>query len=127
MSRLTMNMTSGDALIALAEGNPGAVTVLLQLLQKAGQIDPDAAFGGLAAVMALDTEGFYGPRIWMLYKDVCHQDLTKTVGMLRAVQLGIISSETLGHAVDNYGKGLDVDATLAKVREQLPRFGKETV
>jgi len=109
--RVTLEDSFMDVVIKLAEGNPGAMNVIMQLYQNAAHIDPQDFMGGLGSVLALDTHGIYGSRIWMLYKDVCGEDLVMTVAQLRAVQLGIIGQSILDHAIDNYGAGIDVDAT----------------
>ena len=123
MTRIRLDMTMMDSIIAMVEGNPGALRVCLELLQDGGAIDPDSALGGFGKLLDLDTLGIYGPRIWMLYKDVCGEDLVKTVAALRAHQLGKLTRDTLDHAIDNYGQGLDCDSILASVQERLPRFG----
>lgn len=110
-----------DAVVALAEGNPGAVTVMGDMLRDGGRIDPDS-FGGYANILDLDSYGIYGSRIWMLFKDVCRQSLPRTIAILRAVQLGYLDEKTLNHAIDNRGEGLDVEAMVAKVKERLPNF-----
>lgn len=124
MSRLELSDSGMQIAKKMAEGIPGAVTVLVGLLTKNEAIDPDSAFGPLGAIMTLDTCGIYGSRIWMLYKDVCGQDIVKTIGLLRAVQLGLLDEASLHAAIDNYGRGIDVDKCLTLVRAELPDFGK---
>lgn len=104
----------------LAEGNPGALRVLLEILQDGQAIDPYGA--PFLAVLLFDTFGIYGCRIWMLYKDVCKQSVSRTIALIRSVQLGLLDEATLHSAIDNYGAGLDVAAVLAKVQERLPDF-----
>lgn len=121
-SRIQLHMNMQDVLWEMSEGNPGAITVMMRLLQDVPLIDPDDVFAGLGVLMSLDTNRIYGPRIWMLYKDVCGEDLVKMVASLRAVQLGFIPFETLNHAIDHYGDGVDPDALYAQVKERLPFF-----
>ncbi len=121
-SRITLNMSVLDALVAMCDGNPGALSVCTQLLKEGEAIDPQAFMGGFGTIMFLDTCRIYGPRIWMLYKDVCKQDLRKTCAVLRALQLGLLDDAVLQSAIDNYGQGIDVDALCAQVKERLPSF-----
>lgn len=125
-TRIEMNDTFLDIAVKLAEGNPGAATVIMQLFEKAAKIDPQDFMGSFGSILFLDTLHIYGSRIWMLYKDVCKHNVVSMVAMLRAVQLGIINTSTLNHAIDNYGAGLDVDATLAKVKKRLDQFDVQT-
>ncbi len=124
MSKIHLDMNVRDILLALSEGNPGAITVCVDILKEAPKIDPQALLGGVGHLVSLDERGIYGPRIWMLYKDVCGQDLTKTIAMLRAAQLGFLAKDKLDHAIDNYGEGVDVDDLLKQVRDRLEQFGR---
>jgi hypothetical protein len=123
-SVITLEDTTMDMIKKMSMGNPGAISVICQILKDGALIDPDDAFGGFSTILHMDTWGIRGPKIWMLYKDVCGEDLVKTIGMIRSVQLGITSQETLETAINNYGRGVDVDDCLKKVKEQLPRFGQ---
>jgi len=108
----------------MSGGNPGAIVVMAEMMELSSKIDPQSAIGGLGAVLSLDTEGIYEERIWMLYKDVCGQDITKTLACLRASQLAIITTSELNNAIDGMNNSFDVDALLVKVKEKLKEFGK---
>lgn len=118
-------MSMPEVLLALSGGNPGAVTVCMRLLKETPAIDPQDILGGLGNLLALDSYNIWEHRIWMLYKDVCGQDLVKMIAVLRAHQLGQLAGVTecaLNHAIDNRGEGLDLDAVLKAVQDRLPRF-----
>lgn len=123
-SRIKLTDTAMSAAIKMSDGNPGALTVIASMIRDGAKIDPDSFMGGLGAVLGLDTDGIYGSRIWMLYKDVCKGDLRVTMAILRAVQLGFLHRDALDHAIDSYGDGIDVPALVAKVEERLPKFQK---
>lgn len=123
--RIELTDTLIDIFTKLSEGNPGALTILLRMYHEGDKIDPDAAGGGVIHLLSIDSFGIYGPRIWMLYKDVCGSDLVNTLGVLRAVQLGIISRQLLDQAIDGINNSeLDIVDLLRQVREVLPDFGK---
>jgi len=117
---LTDNIIS--AIMKLSEGNPGAMNVCIQLDKEGVNIDTDSFCGGLGQLLSLDAEHVYGPKIWMLYKDVCKEQLWKMIAVMRAVQLGIITNSVLHHAIENRGDGLNVDECITKVIAQLPGF-----
>lgn len=121
-SRIGLQDTVQSAVMKLSEGNPGALTACMEMVMTLPQVDPQDIFGGLSALLSLDTNRIYGPRIWMLYKDVCGQNASKAIGLLRARQLGIIYDKELNHAIDNYGAGLDLETVLNQVKERLPQF-----
>jgi hypothetical protein len=127
MSRIEITDSVLSMAQKLSEGNPGAINVIVLLLEKGEAVDPDAALGGLMKVMMLDTYRIYGPRIWMLYKDVCGESIVNTIAVLRAVQLGLMEKSVMNHAIDNYGEGVDCAEVLAKVRKELPRFAPESM
>ena len=119
-------------MIKMCEGNPGALTVLIDILKKNPTIDPDDAMGGFGPLITLDVAGIYGPSIWVLYKDTCGEDLVRMLAVLRAFQLGIITQEEISGASNRNGARrysadaatFDVDSILAKVKAELPSFGK---
>ena len=125
--RIGMEDTLMSATLKLSEGNPGAATVLVKSLQEGPKIDPDDFAGPFGVMLGLDTMGIYGPRIWMLFKDVCGQDMTKMVACLRGVQLGLMNEAKLDHAIDHRGEGLDVDTIMIDVCKTLPRFNKPAI
>src|SRR3990172_6720792 len=115
--RITLQDSGMTAIMKMAEGNPGALTVCLQLLERVERIDPGNCMGGMGSILSLDSAGIYGEHIWMLYKDVCGEDLVKTCAVMRSWQLGFIDDPK---AV----KPEEVDGLLAKVKERLPMFGR---
>ena len=66
---LCLDDTLHDAIIKLAEGNPGALSVLSQLIKKAN--DP------INLLLKLDGFQIRGWRIWVGYKDYCDGDISK--------------------------------------------------
>lgn len=120
--RITLQDTPIEILTKLSEGNPGALTVMLKILQEGEAIDPQSA-DPLFTILGLDTMEIYGPRIWMLFKDVCGESIVDTLAALRAVQLGIISEATLNKAIDNYGEGMP-EGILDLVKLELIQFAK---
>lgn len=124
---LTLEDDPRSAITKMCKGNPGALSVLVELCNKGHEIDPDAFAGGMTHLMSLDSLNIYGPDVWMLYKDVCGQRISHMVAVLRAVQLGITPSATVKDAIQNYGQGIDVDEIFSAVCERLPSFAKANV
>lgn len=122
-SRIEMHDSMQTAIVKMADGNIGAVTVLMEMLKQGGKIDPYT--DPLILILHLDDMGVYGSRIWMLYKDVCGQNLSKTLALVRARQLGFVSEVTLLHAINNHGHGIDVPDLCRQVKERLPDFNLE--
>lgn len=121
-SRIELTDTTQSAIVKMAEGNPGALSALVDIVNTTPHVDPDNLFGGIGVIMSLDTLRIYGPRIWMLYKDVCKQNANRAIGLLRANQLGLLHDIDLHDAIDNNGVGIDQDELLKQVCEKLERF-----
>ena len=122
-----LNCSLMDIVIKLVGGNPGATVVCCEIISKAEQIDPDSSLGPLGALLSFDSYHIYDERIWMLFKDVCGENVVKVIALLRAVQLGLLSESTLNHAIDNYGEGLNINECIVKVRERLSNFTSEVI
>lgn len=125
MTRITLEMSAQDTLVAMAEGSPGAISVMIKMIESAPRIDPDNVLGGMGPVLFLDTLGIYGSRIWMLHKDVCGESVEDTLAVLRAVQMGLARQIDLDPAIDGMAT-FDVAAAKAAVQEALPNFATAT-
>lgn len=126
-TRIELNDTTLSMVMKMSGGNPGAVTVLAAMLKEGERIDPDNFLGGLGSVLAMDTYGIYEEKIWMLYKDICGQNIADTIGVLRAMQMGIIPQSEVKAALDQPYAQLAagrLEEILAQVRERLPAFAK---
>ena len=122
MGRARLDMTPGELIAKMSDGNPGAITVLYQILQEAPVIDPvEALTGGIMKVLILDDIGIYGPNIWMLFKDVCNKDINKVILVLRAKQLGIIDKGDIDLAMGMV-KPLNFGMIAKMVQKEIPEF-----
>lgn len=110
-----------DIVRKMSDGNVGAMTVLLNLIEKGEQVDPADGLKGFGSIMQLDTRGIYGERLWKLFKDVCQENLGMVMVCTRAVQLGLISGQNLDDAIDGTCQ-LDTLDLLFKVRDRLGQF-----
>lgn len=123
--RIKLTDSTMSAIVKMSDGNPGAMNVLMQLLQP-NNIDPDNVMGGMGVILTLDSIGIYGSDIYVLNSDLCERNLAKMLAVLRATQLGLFSRETLKdacHRQDYSGRELvPVEELYLKVKERLPNF-----
>ncbi len=128
MSRIGLNDNTTDVLSKMSEGNPGALSAMMECLADKGKTDPNAFMGGLGVLLSLDTLEIYGSDIYVLWSDICDKDTVKFIASIRAHQLGFISGLLLQDASsrqDYSGKDLiDVDSLYNQVCERLPDFDK---
>ena len=69
-----------ETIVAMAEGNMGGASVLTKLAK-------DLHF---AAIAILDLNSIYGSSIWVLYKDVCDENLDT---LIRTIESGILTCQ----------------------------------
>ena len=127
-TRLTLDDTVMTSIMKLAEGNPGAMRVCSEIMKNGEKIDPQG-MGGFGSLLSIDSLGIYGSRIWLLYKDICRENLVYTIAVLRAWQLGLLPENTLQRAIDCKATCLGTPTEInpkelyAKVKERLGDFG----
>lgn len=121
-SKIELTDTPMSAMVKVADGNPGAVTVLMRLFAINPEVDPQDIMGGLGPIMTLDSHGIYGSEIWEFWKVMCKGDFVHLLACMRAVQLGYLAEEKLLHAIRNNGEGVDIEEMYNKVKERLPQF-----
>ena len=95
MSKIELTDSTQDVMVKMSDGNPGALHALCSMLKESPSIDPQGAMGGLGPKLSLDTLGIYGSEIYILHSDQCHRDTRELLMLLRANQLGFISSERI--------------------------------
>lgn len=95
MSRIELTDSTTDALVKMAEGNPGAIHAMMAILEHHDSIDPQAMMGGLGSILLLDTWEIYGTNIYVLFNDKCNRDVRKFLLLERACQLGHLPQSKL--------------------------------
>ena len=118
-----------DTIVKMSEGNPGALSALMELSTASPKIDPQSAFGGLGPVFFFDTHGIYGSDIYIIWSDKCGRDARKTLMLLRAVQLGFLPESKLKEMASDQMRRVDLTDEEWKeldfqVCEQLEDFQK---
>lgn len=64
-----LSMTTRDLMVTMAEGNPGALSVIVALAKR--QSDPPAVM----LLLDLDDMNMRGEQIWVAFKNHCQQDI----------------------------------------------------
>ena len=129
MSRLELSDTGMDVIVKMADGNPGAITAMADIMANHEEIDPQAVMGGLGAIMILDTWEIYGTDIYVLWNDKCNRDVRQMLMLMRATQLGLFSHTKLQEMAGDQMRQVNLsDEEMAeldeKVCEQLEDFAR---
>lgn len=80
----------------IAEGNPGALTFLMEAYMKGDPIKAELAF------QRMRNAGVTGPRLYMLWNDCCGRNTQQTIRVMTEKEIGII----LHHIDDGGGRGI---------------------
>lgn len=84
--KITGDMSIMDVMMVMSEGNPGALTVLMQMIQNSR---------GFTDILLLDTLDIRGSKVWMLYSDSCGKNEGKFNRTLKALRCGAYSEEEI--------------------------------
>lgn len=68
-----IDVTLVSKIARMSQGNPGAATVLMQAAKT--QYSEDV-------IARLDSASIHGSAIWILYKDICDEDIDKLVNLI---------------------------------------------
>lgn len=121
--RIELNDSWPDILVKMCEGNPGALSVLARLLTECEKVELGSPLGPLQVFLAIDSAAIYGSNIWLLWKDVCGEDMPRFIAAVRALDFGIITAARVHLEMANRGT-LDHDTILAELRKRVPKFGE---
>jgi hypothetical protein len=124
-SRLVGNQSLDVMIVLLCEGDAEAEKVFYMLI-KTWRIDPCAGLPtAWNALALLDELGIYGARIATLHKEICGENIVKTLAVLRAWEFGFVTAAQINAAIDNKSAAsIDADRLLALLQRMYPRFGR---
>lgn len=129
-TRITLQMTLMDAIFAVSEGNPGAITAMAKMSRDYHKLDPQSALDVYTPVLQMDTMGIYASDIHVLYKNVCGANCDNMAIIMRGVQMGLLSVNTVKQAIafakneSKVSAEIDFIGLKAELQELLPKFLK---
>ncbi len=86
-TRITADMSVKDMLMAMSDGNSGAVICMCQMLES----DPMACLD----ILLFDTMGIYGFEIFKLWNNCCNRDMRKFMKTIQAFRKGKFTKEEI--------------------------------
>jgi len=125
MSKIKLDDSVPVIIDKLADGHEGARRTLLHITDLATTVDPSCQSGRMY-LQYIDLMALYGEPLSQLHSEACAGELTKTLAMLRGVQLGILTKEELRGTIAGgiWERKANPDAVLQAVQEKVPGFGK---
>lgn len=109
-------------ILKLSDGNPGAITALAKVSSEYVKIDPQSANADFSPLFDMDYLGFYGSDIWILFKNICGEDVLKFIVLMRSIQMGLLDGTKVQEAVENEVGDFDFVELLAKLQNKLNKF-----
>ena len=109
----------------MSDGNPGAIAALRAMVEIDPVVDPVSFSPRLGPLLTLDSHGCYGVNIYTLHHDVCREDTTLALAVLRAAQLGVLGCDLKGElekASETQACAINPVKALQAVRAVLPTF-----
>ena len=108
MSRLKPDCNLKEAIIALCDGNPGAMHVVLHFVQS----------NNFLPLLTFDSLELYGEKLYMLWNDCCGRDFGKLLRVITWWHLGKLSKEEIHEHVSGvYGKPFEEIEDKAEVKD----------
>lgn len=105
--KLTLDTSVKDAIIIMSEGNPGAINVMMSLLNA----DYDV---GVLLLLDMDDMNLRGSRIWIAFKDHCGSNLAKFIDCVHARDAEMVKTVNKEQA---YGGPIPYDRLVVTHRE----------
>lgn len=117
MGRLALGDTATEIILKLSDGNPGALTVIREMLSRQFH-----NVHGAMLILWLDEWEIYGSMIWVLFKDGCHEDFGLLERAIRSVQMGYLTKgDILDSRFDASTATLTVEEMFKGLKQHKPR------
>lgn len=92
---IQLNENLQEMIVKLAEGNPGGLTVLMELYKE-------QEIGVIGTFLHLDDMNIRGSQLWVAYKDYCKKDLSKLISAVESRDPEMV--KTVNEACAQYGE-----------------------
>ena len=88
MSRIKRDMSIMNCIMAVAEGNPGAMSAMLEIGEAFKRDDPQNPLNPVMAPSIFDSFEIYGTDAYVLWNDICDRDADKAMKVLMETKMG---------------------------------------
>lgn len=85
-TKIKSDMSIKDTIVTMGEGNPGAIELLAKMFKEPF---------GLLEVLACDSLGIRGSKLYMLYNDCCGRNMAKFHRTLKLLRLGVFDNNEI--------------------------------
>jgi len=108
MSILEVTDSKMDMIVKISQGNPGAMTAIMNLMKETPMIDSDSIFSEMGPILMFDEYEIYGTDIYILWNDKCQKDCRKVNLLIRATQLGFLPESRIQELAEDQTSSINV-------------------
>lgn len=100
-----------DSILSLTNGDEDSsrVCVLAIEFELRTRFSGDSVYRSLYLLDALHV---HDADIYLLYKEVCHENIKHMIALLNATYSGFVTQKALQHAIAHHGEGIDLNFVL---------------
>lgn len=105
MHKIKIGDSLKDIIYKISEGNPGVIAFILEL----SNLCDKKAINFVKLLMIIDSMELYGSSLYMLWNDSCGRDINKSIKIIQAFRVGIITKQHIKERILNVGYGKSFD------------------
>lgn len=106
--KLELKDNVNDMICKLAEGNPGALNTLFEIMNYYG----GNPYRYLEKFLLIDAMKLYGSHLYMLWNDCCDRNTKKVLKVIEEYQKENITNDDINERIKNVGYGKSFDDLL---------------
>lgn len=91
--KISLSDSTSDVVIKMAEGNPGALTVMMSVLKHPK--------GDLFKLLDMDDMNLRGSKIWIGFKDHCDRDMDKFLECVKSRDKAMVDTINKEHGLSS--------------------------
>lgn len=125
MSRVNHKMNLMEAVQAVSNGIPGTIAVLARVMKEYPKYDPENSMGIFGYIFTMDMFQIYDEGLWIIHSRLCDMQIVKTIAILRALQLGLITPREINNLLQSNLVSLDFLILITEIRTKVPNFAQD--
>ena len=122
MCKISLRDTVYSAIDKISDNNDKAKEILRECIRIYKNVDPASLYKDFTLLINCDAYGVYGDRLVRLFQNSCSSNYKHFIGVMRAVQLKIISREELNTMIDGNSENVYFCLPFDTLQQRVPAF-----
>jgi hypothetical protein len=123
--RIKRTMSALEMISAVSGGVPGTLAVIAGITAEYRKVDPDNTMGIFGYLLTMDAFQVYDGDLWNIHSRLCEMQIVKTIAILRALQLGILTTKEINIYLKGGIVSLDFYSLILDIRSKVKNFAKD--